>query len=140
MSTPLFHLAMPVQDLTKTVYFYEHQLGCQKGRQSERWVDFNFFGHQVSFHLGVSLRKSENPVDGHGIEVPHFGVILGVEEFQELAERFKAQSVDFLIKPYLRFAGKPGEQWTMFVTDPNGLILEFKAFNDVKDVFATDPN
>jgi hypothetical protein len=129
-----FHLAFPVTNLAATRRFYQRILGCPVGRESERWIDFDFFGHQITAHLVADQPNpsDHSPVDGHQIPVPHFGAILGWEQFDEVAAQLKSYGVPFLIEPYHRFAGQPGEQKTMFVSDPSGHALEFKAFpNDV---------
>jgi hypothetical protein len=133
-----FHLAIPVHDLVETRAFYHDILGCSEGRSDEHWVDFNLFGHQLVIHQ-VSQDKKEtqsNPVDGHEVPVPHFGVVLDWDDWQDLADRLRAQKIDFIIEPYVRFEGKPGEQATMFFKDPSGNALEFKAFKDMKQLFA----
>jgi extradiol dioxygenase family protein len=124
---PRFHLAIPVDDLAAATRFYGDVLACERGRSSDRWIDWNLRGHQLVTH----------PVDGHDVPVPHFGLLLTVPEFHALAERLRTADTAFVIEPYLRFAGQPGEQWTMFLTDPAGNALEFKAFAEDADVFAT---
>ena len=143
MSTPVerlprFHLAVPVDDLAGATSFYGDVLGCTQGRSSDSWIDWDLRGHQFVTHLvpGRSVRAA-NPVDGHDVPVPHFGLILTVPQFHELAERLKAADVEFVIAPYLRFEGQAGEQWTMFLLDPAGNALEFKAFADESQIFAT---
>ena len=111
-----------------------------EGRSSATWVDWNFLGHQLVTHLVTTHRRDDagsNPVDGHDVPVPHFGLLLSIDGFHVLAERLRAADVPFVIEPYLRFAGEPGEQWTMFLRDPAGNALEFKAFRDEAQVFAT---
>ncbi len=139
-----FHLAFPVDDLDAAREFYVETLGCQPGRSSQRWLDLDFFGHQLVAHL-VDKRRGEqgpdagsNAVDGHNVPVPHFGVVLPWESWQELARRLQARRIDFDIEPYIRFQGKPGEQATMFFRDPAGNALEFKAFRDPSQMFAID--
>ncbi|MBA2415639.1 MAG: VOC family protein [Geodermatophilaceae bacterium] len=132
-----FHLAVPVDDLVAARAFYGGVLGCPQGRSSDSWVDWDLYGHQFVTHLAPRSLAHTNPVDGHDVPVPHFGVLLSVPEFQALAARLRAAGTEFLIEPYLRFAGEPGEQWTMFFTDPAGNALEFKAFADDTQVFAT---
>jgi extradiol dioxygenase family protein len=134
---PRFHLAIPVDDLPAARHFYGSVLGLPEGRSAETWVDWNLHGHQFVTHLapGGSTR-SHNPVDGHDVPVPHFGLLLSVDEFHRLAERLRAAGTDFVIEPYLRFEGRTGEQWTMFLLDPAGNALEFKAFADDSQVFA----
>lgn len=137
---PGFHLAIPVDDLDQARSFYGGVLGLSEGRSSGTWVDWNFSGHQLVTHVVATHRPDDaasNPVDGHDVPVPHFGLLLSVEAFHDLAERLRAGGVAFVIEPYLRFAGEPGEQWTMFLRDPAGNALEFKAFRDEAQVFAT---
>ncbi|OBF27787.1 glyoxalase [Mycobacterium sp. ACS1612] len=134
---PRFHLAMPVDDLTAARQFYGQVLGLAQGRSADTWIDWNLYGHQVVTHLAPGgPRPAHNPVDGHDVPVPHFGLILTVQDFHTLAERLKAAAVEFVIEPYVRFAGETGEQWTMFLLDPAGNALEFKAFADDSQVFA----
>ena len=134
-----FHLAFTVKDLTETHQFYTQILGCSTGRSSDHWIDFNMWGHQVVAHLSPDEAKesSKNAVDGHGVPVRHFGVILSMEEWEALAERVKTAGVRFIIEPYIRFKGEAGEQATMFFLDPSGNALEFKAFADKSQIFAT---
>ena len=134
-----FHLAIPVADLEKTREFYVQALGCRVGRSSDAWVDFDFFGHQLSTHLKPGEVRSvrTNPVDGKAVPVRHFGVILGMEEWQALAERLRTHGVVFLIEPGIRFRGESGEQATLFICDPSGNVLEFKAFPDPDRIFAS---
>lgn len=133
----LFHLAFPVHDLAAARDFYGGVLGCPEGRSSDHWVDFYLYGHQVVAHLqpGRAGVEASNPVDGRDVPVPHFGVILWPEQFEELAGRVKAAGVKFVIEPYVRFKGEPGEQSTMFFLDPSGNALEFKAFADRSRIF-----
>ena len=134
----LFHLAFPVTDLTKTRQFYVDVLGCRVGRESERWIDFDFFGHQITAHLTDTHHAlAHNPVDGDAVPVPHFGVILDWDKWRELSQRLERLGTAFVIAPRIRFKGEVGEQATMFLTDPCGNHLEFKAFQDMKQVFAT---
>lgn len=137
MNNP-FHLAFPVKDLVKTREFYEGLLGCEVGRTAERWIDFNFFGHQISAHLTEAeiQEPPANPVDGKQVPIKHFGAILTIEQWDALAEKLKAYGIDFIIEPYVRFKGEVGEQATMFFLDPNGNALEFKAFKDFDQIFA----
>ncbi|MER5915483.1 VOC family protein [Streptomyces sp. NPDC001982] len=139
-----FHLAIPVDDIEAARKFYGTVLGFTEGRSDTKWIDWNFGGHQVVTHQ-VGDGPSEiprdgvagtNPVDGHQVPVPHFGLVLSVEEFQELAARLTAANTEFVIEPYVRFQGEPGEQWTMFFLDPAGNALEFKAFADINHLFA----
>ncbi len=139
MSRPRFHLAFPVHDLSAARAFYGGILGCVEGRSSESWVDFDLYGHQIVAHCvpRASHRAGSNPVDGHGVPVPHFGLILAWEDWEALADRLRAAGVHFEIEPQVRFRGKVGEQATMFFSDPSGNALEFKAFRDDSQVFAT---
>ena len=134
----LFHLAFPVHDLAAARDFYGGVLGCSEGRSSEHWIDFDLFGHQIVAHLkrGGGGVETSNPVDDHDVPVPHFGVILSPAQFEELAGRVKGAGVNFIIEPYVRFKGEPGEQSTMFFLDPSGNALEFKAFADRSRLFA----
>ena len=137
MLTP-FHVAFPVDDLEKARHFYHVILGCAQGRSSDTWIDFNLFGHQIVAHY--KPHKTElhhNTVDGHDVPVPHFGVVLTMQDWQELAERLKAEKIQFVIEPHIRFKGEIGEQATMFFLDPAGNALEFKAFADMEQIFAT---
>ncbi len=135
---PPFHLAFPVRDLGETRAFYEDVLGCGVGRSSARWIDFDFHGHQISAHLSPEEAPVQaNEVDGDAVPVRHFGLVLPWEEFEPAAQRLRAAGVAFLIAPRIRFAGEPGEQATMFVKDPSGNALEFKAFKDPGRLFAS---
>ncbi len=134
---PRFHLAVPVDDLDAARTFYGDVLGCARGRSSDAWIDWDMQGHQLVTHLTPDRPgAAANPVDGHDVPVPHFGLILAVPAFHALSERLREAGVDFVIAPYLRFAGQPGEQWTMFLLDPAGNALEFKAFADEAQIFA----
>lgn len=135
---PRFHLAFPVHDLHMARAFYGGVLGCPEGRSAPDWVDFDFFGHQIVAHLSPSPRAMEgaNIVDGEQVPVRHFGVILTPSKFREIAEKLQSAQAQFLIEPQTRFQGLPGEQLTMFVRDPSGNALEFKAFADDRMVFA----
>jgi uncharacterized protein len=134
---PRFHLAVPVDDLVAARRFYGEVLGLEQGRSAQHWIDWNLHGHQFVTHLTPGRSpQAHNPVDGHDVPVPHFGVILTITEFHQLADRLRAAGTDFVIEPYVRFAGQPGEQWTMFLLDPAGNALEFKAFADDSRVFA----
>ncbi|MEV6149713.1 VOC family protein [Nonomuraea sp. NPDC052129] len=134
---PRFHLAMPVDDMTAARHFYGEVLGLRHGRSAETWIDWNMYGHQFVTHLAPArAQQIHNPVDGHDVPVPHFGLILTIEDFHTLADRLRAAGVPFVIEPYVRFAGQAGEQWTMFLLDPAGNALEFKAFADDAQVFA----
>lgn len=141
-----FHLAFPVTDLDAARRFYADLLGCGVGRSSDRWIDFDFFGHQLVAQLvepgpGADAAKpfqvGANTVDGHEVPVPHFGIVLSMEAWKALAERVREAGVDFILEPYIRFEGEPGEQGTMFFRDPSGNALEFKAFADPSRLFAT---
>ncbi len=133
-----FHLAFPVNDLEKARAFYGGAMGCVEGRSSDEWIDFDFFGHQIVAHLDPALRPSQihNPVDGHDVPVPHFGIVLTMGEWAALADRLRAAGTTFVIEPHIRFAGQIGEQATMFFYDPAGNALEFKAFADDAMLFA----
>lgn len=133
-----FHLAFPVHDLAAARDFYGRVLGCREGRSSAQWIDFDLFGHQIVAHLTAERpRPAHNPVDGHEVPVPHFGVVLAWDDFQPFADRVRAAGMRFVIEPYIRFRGQPGEQATMFFQDPSGNALEFKAFRDLGQLFAT---
>ncbi len=136
---PLFHLAFPVADLQETLTFYRDVLGCETGRSSDQWIDFDFWGHQVVAHLSPDEagKSSMNEVDGHAVPSKHFGLILEWEQWEELAERLQEKGVNFIIEPYIRFEGQPGEQATMFFKDPSGNALEFKAFRNEDQIFAS---
>ncbi|MGV6852253.1 MAG: VOC family protein [bacterium] len=135
-----FHLAIPVDDLEKSRGFYGGLMGCVEGRSSSQWIDFNFFGHQLVCHLDRNSKQQsniENPVDGHRVPVPHFGVVMNMPEWESLKEKLVQAKVTFILEPYIRFKGLPGEQATMFLKDPAGNALEFKAFeNRDKELFA----
>ena len=135
----LFHLAFPVHDLAAARAFYGGTLGCPEGRSSDSWIDFDLFGHQIVAHLDPAAKPVavSNPVDGHHVPVPHFGVVLAMDAWQALADRVKAAGIAFGIEPHIRFVGQPGEQATMFFRDPSGNALEFKAFADDAQLFAT---
>jgi extradiol dioxygenase family protein len=136
-SRPRFHLAVPVDDLTAAREFYGSVLGLEQGRSADTWVDWNLHGHQLVTHLAPAREQgSSNAVDGHDVPVPHFGLILTIPDFHEVAERLRAGGQQFVIEPYVRFEGEPGEQWTMFLLDPAGNAMEFKAFADDAQVFA----
>ena len=137
MSTP-FHLAFPVHDLAAARAFYVGVLGCREGRSSDAWVDFDLYGHQIVAHLAADRAgiAAYNPVDGDDVPVPHFGVILSMDGWRELAERLRRAGVKFVIEPHIRFRGQVGEQATMFFLDPSGNALEFKAFADMNQIFA----
>ena len=135
---PLFHLAFPVDDLAQARRFYGELLGCPEGRSSEDWVDFNFYGHQIVAHLspGEAGHRNTSAVDGHDVPVRHFGAILPMREWENLAGKLQAAGTKFVIEPHVRFKGQVGEQATMFFLDPSGNALEFKAFGDMSQVFA----
>jgi len=139
---PRFHLAIPVDDLAAARRFYGEVLGCPPGRAADNWADWDLYGHQIVTHE-VSAGAPRPPIAGHSdvddhhVPVPHFGVLVSVEQFHDLAERLQGAGTPFVIEPYLRFEGQPGEQWTMFLLDPAGNALEFKAFADDAAVFAT---
>lgn len=137
MSLAPFHLAFPVHDIAAARRFYGETLGCPEGRSAPDWVDFDFFGHQIVAHLAPGTPQHHNPVDGHDVPVPHFGVVLDMPAWQALAARLQACGTEFVIAPTIRFAGQPGEQATMFLLDPSGNALEFKAFADIGKLFAT---
>lgn len=135
-----FHLAFPVHDLSAARQFYGELLGCEEGRSSDTWIDYSLFGHQIVAHYkeGMSAVSDahNNPVDGHDVPVPHFGVVLEMEEWEALSQRLQDAGVQFVIEPYIRFKGEVGEQATMFFHDPSGNALEFKAFKDRSQLFA----
>ena len=133
-----FHLAFPVTDLDASRDFYGRVLGCREGRRSAEWIDFDLFGHQIVAHLAPARTgvAAHNPVDGHDVPVPHFGVVLDWDDFHAFAERLRTNGVRFVIEPHVRFAGQVGEQATMFFVDPSGNALEFKAFRDQAMLFA----
>ncbi|MBV9840922.1 MAG: VOC family protein [Sphingomonadaceae bacterium] len=139
MSLPPFHLAFPVHDLAAARAFYGGVLGCPEGRSSATWIDFDLHGHQIVAHLAAGAGdRTANPVDGHDVPVPHFGLVLPWDEWHALAARLDAAGIIFGIAPHVRFAGQPGEQATMFFRDPSGNALEFKAFRDAAKLFATE--
>ena len=136
-----FHIAFPVRDIAEARRFYGEMLGCPEGRSAPDWVDFDLYGHQIVAHFKPGMGEAgdeahHNPVDGHDVPVPHFGLILTVPQFRALADRLRAAGAEFVIEPYVRFQGEPGEQWTMFFLDPSGNALEFKAFRDRTLLFA----
>ncbi|WP_336977960.1 VOC family protein [Altererythrobacter fulvus] len=140
MSLRPFHLAFPVRDLEEARAFWGGIMGCPEGRSSDHWIDFDFYGHQIVTHLApdAAAANANNPVDGHNVPVPHFGIVLTLDDWQDLADRLKAAGVEFAIEPYIRFKGLPGEQATMFFRDPSGNAIEMKAFADLKQLFATE--
>ncbi|MEO8945219.1 MAG: VOC family protein [Gemmatimonadaceae bacterium] len=135
---PYFHLAFPVNDLEAARGFYGGVLGCKEGRSDLAWVDFDLYGHQIVAHLQPDAvgDRASSAVDGHGVPIPHFGLVMEMPDWEALASRLKAADIKFEIEPYVRFAGLPGEQATMFVRDPSGNALEFKAFRDMSQIFA----
>lgn len=139
MSLRPFHIAFPVRDIAEARRFYGDLLGCPEGRSAPQWVDFDLYGHQIVAHLDPNPRDAvavRNAVDGDAVPVPHFGVVLELSQWRALAERLKAAKVEFVIEPHVRFAGETGEQATMFFLDPSGNALEFKAFQDLGQLFA----
>ena len=138
MSISPFHLAFPVDDLAAARRFYGELLGCPEGRSADHWVDFDLRGHQIVAHLAPEAvrQRASNPVDGEDVPVPHFGVVLTMEDWKALADRLEAAGVDFIIPPTVRFVGEPGEQATMFFLDPAGNALEFKAMANPANLFA----
>ena len=134
----LFHLAFPVHELNAARQFYGGVLGCDEGRSSESWIDFNLYGHQIVAHLdaGAAGVRTTSDVDADHVPVPHFGIVMPMDDWRQLAERLRSSGVEFVIEPKIRFAGEIGEQATMFLLDPSGNALEFKAFADFDQVFA----
>jgi len=135
-----FHLAIPVNNIETTRRFYTETIGCSVGREADRWIDFNFFGHQLSAHLKPEATEAmqTNPVDGESVPVRHFGLILAWEEWHKLVNKLDQNAIEYLIKPTTRFAGEAGEQATFFINDPSGNALEFKAFKNPDSLFARD--
>jgi extradiol dioxygenase family protein len=140
MNLPPFHLAFPVDDLAAARRFYGDLLQCPEGRSAEDWVDFDMYGHQIVAHLapGAARARATNPVDGEDVPVPHFGIVLPIEQWRALASRLVEAGTRFVISPTIRFEGQPGEQATMFLLDPAGNALEFKAMADPAKLFAKD--
>ena len=138
MTSP-FHLAFPVKDLETTRQFYRELIGCKTGRESDHWIDFDFFGNQITAHLKPEevQQVATNAVDGAAVPVRHFGAILEWQQWHDMADRLKEEKINFVIEPYIRFKGQPGEQATMFFYDPSGNALEFKSFKDASRIFAT---
>ena len=133
---PPFHLAFPVNDLAEARYFYGELLDCPEGRSSDEWVDFDFYGHQIVAHLSEEgITNATNQVDGDNVPVRHFGVVLNMNEWRDIAQRLKDAGTKFIVEPHVRFAGQAGEQATLFVLDPSGNALEFKAFGDADRLF-----
>jgi extradiol dioxygenase family protein len=139
MSLMPFHLAIPVDCLDSARTFYGELLGCEQGRSSAQWIDWNFFGHQLVTHLVAQMPSApaHNQVDSHGVPVPHFGVVLAWQDWQVLANKLSLANTNFIIEPYIRFKGEVGEQATLFFLDPAGNALEFKAFKDMTQLFAS---
>ena len=134
-----FHLAFPVRDLAAARQFFGGLLGCAEGRSSDEWIDFDFYGHQIVAHLVTGAGSGDegtNPVDGHDVPVPHFGIVLTLEDWQALADRLSAAGTEFVMAPTIRFKGQPGEQATMFFRDPSGNAIEMKAFASLDQLFA----
>jgi len=138
MDLPPFHLAFPVDDLAAARRFYGELLGCPEGRSADEWIDFDLHGHQIVAHLAPEAvrARASNPVDGHDVPVPHFGIVLPMDEWKALARRLEEGGVNFVMEPTIRFEGQPGEQATMFFLDPAGNALEFKAMADPSKLFA----
>jgi extradiol dioxygenase family protein len=134
----LFHLAFPVKNLDEARAFYGGVLECEEGRSSSLWIDFNLFGHQIVTHLAPDEAgvRATNDVDADHVPIPHFGIVLPMDEWRAFAEKLKSKNVEFIIEPKIRFAGETGEQATMFFLDPSGNALEFKGFNDFSQIFA----
>ena len=131
-----FHLAIPVSNIEESIFFYKEILGLKQGRSSNQWADFNFFGHQLVCHVSDSINEQViNPVDGEDVPVPHFGVVLSIEEFEEFLLKINDKDIDFIIEPTIRFKGEVGEQRTMFFRDPSGNAIEIKAFKDMENLF-----
>jgi extradiol dioxygenase family protein len=138
-----FHLAIQVRDIEEAREFYGVKMGLPEGRSSPDWIDFNLFGHQLVTHLNTEIgtagkvTNTSNPVDGHGVPVPHFGVVMQFDDWSVFADRARTFIDNFIIEPYIRFQGEPGQQGTMFFSDPSGNALEFKGFNDIElELFA----
>mgnify|MGYP005649532363 FL=1 len=132
----LFHLAIPVSDLDRANDFYVNMLGCSKGRSSTKWIDFNFYGHQLVCHeVKKSVNKNSNDVDGNNVPVPHFGIILEWNQFQKLSADLKSKNINFIIEPTIRFKGQVGEQAIMFLKDPSNNAIEFKSFRNNDEIF-----
>tara|TARA_B100001027_G_C16224471_1_gene311466 strand:- start:38 stop:460 length:423 start_codon:yes stop_codon:yes gene_type:complete len=133
-----FHLAIPVSNLEESVAYYRDTLGLREGRSSNKWADFDFFGHQLVCHVSNIINEQiTNPVDGEDVPVPHFGIVLSIEEFAEFLSRINDKNIDFIIKPTIRFKGEIGEQRTMFFRDPSGNAIEIKAFKDMSNLFSS---
>ena len=137
MSLRPFHLAFPVRDIAEARAFWGGVIGCPEGRSAQDWVDFDFYGHQIVAHLAPERQaEANNPVDGHDVPVPHFGVVLSMKDWQALADRLIAAGTEFAIEPHIRFKGQAGEQATMFFRDPSGNAIEMKAFANLSQLFA----
>ena len=133
-----FHLPIPVSNLEEAVAYYRDTLGLREGRSSNKWADFNFFGHQLVCHVSNIINEQiTNPVDGEEVPIPHFGVVLSIEEFEEFLLQINDKNIDFIIKPTIRFEGEIGEQRTMFFRDPSGNAIEIKAFKDMNNLFSS---
>ena len=133
-----FHLAIPVSNLEESVAYYRDTLGLREGRSSNKWADFDFFGHQLVCHVSNIINEQiTNPVDGEEVPVPHFGVVLSIEKFEEFLLQINNKNIDFIIKPTIRFKGEIGEQRTMFFRDPSGNAIEIKAFKDMNKLFSS---
>ena len=130
-----FHLAIPVDCLDKARNFYGSKLGFEEGRSDDDWIDYNFFGHQLVCHIGELNKSNNNEVDGKDVPIPHFGIILEWDDFDSFSSKLKTENINFIIEPYLRFSGLPGEQKTMFFKDPFGNALEFKSFKQDSEIF-----
>ena len=137
-SVSAFHYAFKVKDISSTRKFYIEILGCEEGRSTETWIDFNFFGNQLSAHVSDAIPELDycGKVDGISVPIPHFGCLLEVEVFKEIQQKLESNNIEFVVKPQKRYEGKTGEQWTMFVFDFSGNPLEFKAFSDSAEVFS----
>jgi extradiol dioxygenase family protein len=135
---PPFHLAIPVSDINEAIAFYGDIMGCEMGRSAAQWADWNFYGHQLVTHQVMTMPSpaAKNPVDGDQVPVPHFGVVLSMEDWRQLADKLKANNITFVVEPHIRFEGQVGEQATLFFMDPFGNALEFKAFKDISSLFA----
>ena len=133
-----FHLAIPVSNLEESVAYYRDTLGLREGRSSNKWADFDFFGHQLVCHVSNTINEQiTNPVDGEEVPVPHFGVVLSIEKYEEFLLQINDKNIDFIIKPTIRFKGEIGEQRTMFFRDPSGNAIEIKAFKDINKLFSS---
>ena len=130
-----FHLAIPVDCLDKARNFYGSKLGFEEGRSDDHWIDYNFFGHQLVCHIGELNKSNNNEVDGKDVPIPHFGIILEWDDFDSFSSKLKTENINFIIEPYLRFSGLPGEQKTMFFKDPFGNAFEFKSFKQDSEIF-----